>query len=252
MNNRKAAIVITDPPFGVRYSEINNQRFNIKNGYILDTKHRQWEPLAGDENFDAAINSAAFIYASLVGDGVAYVFCNSYLLIKFATWLNEHNIHYSPFLVWVKPGITISWQRYHPAHEFIIHSGPGSGTTGTNSRWFGDNSQSCIWELDVERQGRLHPTQKPVEIYERALVNSSQRGELIVDCFFGSGTAVIAAEKLGRVCYGMEVDSAWVDVSVRRWENITSHEAILESTGQTFSQVAEQRQKSSEQVKQTA
>lgn len=100
------------------------------------------------------------------------------------------------------------------------------GKDNIKSRWFGPSNETTMWRIPLEPNNqRMHPTQKPLALYERAMTNSSVRGEIVADPFLGSGTCLIAAEKHGRRAYCMEVDPGYVDVAVKRWENFTGNKA---------------------------
>jgi len=86
-----------------------------------------------------------------------------------------------------------------------------------------------------------HPTQKPIDLMRKPILNHLQKGELVYDPFLGSGTTVAAAELTGRVCCGMEIDPKFVDVIVTRWENLTGKAAVLEGDGRTFAEVKAER-----------
>src|SRR5207247_3457801 len=88
-----------------------------------------------------------------------------------------------------------------------------------------------------------HPTQKPVELMRRPILNHTRRGEVVYDAFLGSGTTLLAAESTGRVCYGLEVAPKFVDVIVARWQSFTGKKATLEGDGCTFDEIAQQRRK---------
>jgi len=98
-----------------------------------------------------------------------------------------------------------------------------------------------LWLIDKPHANDLHPTMKPVELVERAVVNSSKRGESVLDPFGGSGSTLIACEKAGRKARLIEIDPHFCDVIVQRWQNLTGQEAILESEERSFSEVAEDR-----------
>jgi len=96
-------------------------------------------------------------------------------------------------------------------------------------KWYGEVGQSTLWQIDRESsQTYKHPTQKPVLLAERAIKNSSQREDLVLDLFLGSGTTLIASQKLGRCCYGMELDPGYCDVIVRRYINLVGKENITD------------------------
>jgi DNA modification methylase len=88
-----------------------------------------------------------------------------------------------------------------------------------------------------------HPTQKPVDLMRRPLLNHTKRGEVVYEPFLGSGTTLAAAELTERVCYGMELDPKYVDVVIQRWQTLSGKEATLEGTTRTFAQVAKKRAK---------
>jgi DNA modification methylase len=88
-----------------------------------------------------------------------------------------------------------------------------------------------------------HPTQKPVELMRRPILNHIKRGELVYEPFLGSGTTLAAAELTERVCLGIELDPKYVDVIVQRWETLSRKKAKLDGDGRTFEQVAEERRK---------
>jgi DNA modification methylase len=120
----------------------------------------------------------------------------------------------------------------------VIFYGP---MAGEKDPWYGDRTQSTLWEENKPAANREHPTAKPVALAERALVNSSRAGDLIVDLFGGSGSTLIACERLGRKSRLMEIDPLYADVVVRRWQAYTGQEATLASDGRSFDRVAEQR-----------
>jgi DNA modification methylase len=84
----------------------------------------------------------------------------------------------------------------------------------------------------------LHPTVKPIAMVADAILDSTARNEIVLDPFLGSGTTVMAAERAGRVCYGIEIDPAYVDVAIRRWQSFTGERAVHAVTGKSFDQIA--------------
>ena len=98
-----------------------------------------------------------------------------------------------------------------------------------------------MWELPKDSRNDYHPTQKPVGLSERAIQNSSDAGDIIFDCFLGSGATLIGAESVSRKCYGLELDEKYCDVIINRWQNYTGKKAKLESTGQTYEELKVER-----------
>jgi DNA modification methylase len=119
-----------------------------------------------------------------------------------------------------------------------------------NAPWFGKAGEnSTIWDSPSPKfimggsgeEKFDHPTQKPVALMHRPILNHTKRGEIVYDAFLGSGTTLAAAEATGRVCYGMEIDAKYVDVIVARWQNLTGKNAVLEGDGRTFEELAIER-----------
>jgi len=229
LGNRMASMVFMDPPYGVAYDLHKKFALDRSSGEVRH--HKSWGAIENDEDTEVAVNSLPHLFENLTDDGVAYMTCGTKLLVKIANWLDTNGIRYAPFLIWDKGYPVISWERYHAEHEFIIYCGPGSyptrGCCGIKSRWFGPKNETTIWRIPSQPKGelRVHPTQKPVALYERAMINSTGRGEIIVDPFAGSGTCIIAAEKLARKASCIELDPRYCDVAVSRWEANTHRKA---------------------------
>lgn len=140
-------------------------------------------------------------------------------------------------IVWAKDTVARSSGRYKSQHEPIFYA----HMKGESDPWYGDQSQSTLWQENQPTANRLHPAMKPVELIERALRNSSRKGNLVVDLFGGSGSTLIACERTKRVARLMEINPRYCDVIVRRWQDFTGKKALLEATGHNFDQVAEER-----------
>jgi DNA modification methylase len=148
-------------------------------------------------------------------------------------------------IIWAKQHFVLSRGDYHWQHETCWYAVRKSAKSG----WVGGRKQSTLWQLEnngvIGNVGRErtwgHATQKPVECMRRPILNSSRPGDVIYDPFLGSGTAVIGAEMTGRICVGLELNPAYVDVIVRRWEAFTGGTAVLEATGQPFAKLARAR-----------
>jgi DNA modification methylase len=121
---------------------------------------------------------------------------------------------------------------------------------GKNAQWCGDRTQSTLWQVPnlnpfggggSEDAVSGHGTQKPVELMRRAILNHTAAGDSVFDPFLGSGTTLVAAERTRRRCYGMDIDARYVDMAVRRWQELTGQQAVLEADGKSFDAVCEQR-----------
>ena len=115
---------------------------------------------------------------------------------------------------------------------------------GGRSHWQGARDQSTLWSIapaGAEDAATPHGTQKPVEVMRRPIINNSERGDRVYEPFCGSGTTLIAAETVGRGCLAMELDPAYCDVIVRRWQEFTGKAAALDGDGRTFADLAAER-----------
>jgi DNA modification methylase len=109
--------------------------------------------------------------------------------------------------------------------------------------WYGDKSQSTLWQENKPAANRIHPTAKPVELIERALLNSSKAGDVVTDLFGGSGSTLIACERRNRKARLLEIDPKYADCIVRRYQEYTGKQALLEGDGRTFDEIAQERHK---------
>jgi hypothetical protein len=109
--------------------------------------------------------------------------------------------------------------------------------------WAGDRKQTTLWHISGKGQdaATVHGTQKPVECMRRPMLNNSSPGQAVYEPFMGSGTTLIAAETTGRVCYGIELNPAYVDVAVERWQQFTGANVVLVTTGETFADLKAKR-----------
>ncbi len=135
--------------------------------------------------------------------------------------LAEEGAHWSDTIVWAKDRFVLGRADYQRQYEPIFYG----WREGTQHYWRGDRDQGDVWRIQRPSASDAHPTMKPLPLIERALENSSRPGDLVLDLFLGSGSTLIASERIGRVCYGMEIDRHYVDVAVLRWEAFTGEKA---------------------------
>jgi DNA modification methylase len=135
--------------------------------------------------------------------------------------------------VWLKDALVLGHADYHYRHEPILYGyAPGGGRRGRGaSGWYGDHAQSSVLEVARPRSAAEHPTQKPVELIERCLRNSSRRGELVLDPFAGSGSTLIACERSGRRARLIELEPRYCDVIFARYERHAGERAELGGRG---------------------
>jgi DNA modification methylase len=145
--------------------------------------------------------------------------------------------HWSTFLIWAKDRFTLGLSDYQRQYEAILYG----WREGQEHFWNGGRNQGDVWLVPKPKSNRLHPTMKPVSLIERAIRNSSRRGDVVLDPFGGSGSTLIACEKTSRRAALVELERKYVDVSVLRWEAYTHQEAHLEHDGRSFAEVSRER-----------
>jgi len=145
--------------------------------------------------------------------------------------------HWSTFLVWGKNTFTLGRADYQRQFEPILYG----WREGASHYWCGARDQGDLWLIDRPQVNDLHPTMKPVALVERAVVNSSRRGDTVLDPFAGSGTTLVACEKVGRIARLIELEPCYCDVIIARWQELTGREAVHQSSGETFAQLSAKR-----------
>lgn len=221
----KASVCITDPPYGVDYEFEHGKGFHLNQlTHRKECIPKRSTAMVGDHSSDVALRTYPLIFKHLDPQAAAYIFAGTNLLIDTVNWLRQEKIHYGILMVWDKGANVVSWNHYHPGHENIIFCGQGSLPGGGNKRWFGPKDESKIWHIPIDDRGhKMHRAQKPVELYKRALINSSVTGDIMIDPFAGSGRALIAAQETKRRAYLMEIDPRNCDLIINRWVTFTGH-----------------------------
>ncbi|MCK9299033.1 MAG: hypothetical protein M0P21_08740 [Methanoculleus sp.] len=138
--------------------------------------------------------------------------------------LKSKGMHWSSTVIWNKDSLVLSRKDYHTKYEPIWY---GWEESQPRHHPLKDRTQSDVWDINRPKKSELHPTMKPIELVARAIKNSSDRGEAVLDLFGGSGSTMIACEQTGRRSYTMEMDPKYCDVIVQRWENFTGRKAEL-------------------------
>lgn len=219
LDGRTIDLLITDPPYGVDYGSVEEMRHEcteyskVRKGIVGDKTVKEAKVI-WDYSFTNAFNK-------MKEGGVAYVFSpqgrNFYDLSQS---IMDSGISIHQQIVWKKNRFVFGRSDYKYAHEVIIYGWkPGVHT------WNGSGNEMSVWECDAPLKSDLHPTQKPVALYERAMLNSSNVGECVVDLFGGSGTCLEAAENKGRQSYLMEIDPIFCQSIINRWEAISGTKA---------------------------
>jgi DNA modification methylase len=140
-------------------------------------------------------------------------------------------------IIWAKNTFAWGFGRYKFQHEPIFNA----HVAGQTDAWYGDKSQSTLWEENKPAANRLHPTMKPVGLIERALLNSSKSGDICADFFGGAGSTLIGCERRNRKARLMEIDCRYAQVIIVRWQEHSGKAATLEGDGRTFDEIATER-----------
>jgi len=233
----KADMVFTDPPYGVSYK---GNRHDIING----------DQFRGKELYNLLFGAFKQLFDFTKSDPAAYIWHASRTQMIFETALNDAGFEVKEQLIWNK-GMSLGRSDYHWAHEpcFYVRK------REENNQWYGDRkhktilredkvdfgkfkkdelvailnaikSDSTVWEIKKDSVNTyVHPTQKPVDLCMKALINNTLEEMIVLDLFGGSGSTMIACEKINRKCYMMELDLHYCDVIIKRWEDFTGGKA---------------------------
>lgn len=223
----KADMVFTDPPYNVAHvSHEKKGKFPTEQGRILGDQQSQ-------EDFEAFSEKVFANYHEILKPGAVIYVCTGYT--SYSLWYYEmlnSGFEFSSTLVWVKPSFSIGWGDYKKQYEQIMKAKRSKSKTkaqpimygwkkGERHFFYGDNNESDVWEMPRKAVTKMaHPTEKPEWLIMRAVKNSSKIGNIVVDFFGGSGSTLFAANKLGRVCYLLELDPCWCDVIRNRWKKV--------------------------------
>tara|TARA_R110002020_G_scaffold209230_2_gene415190 strand:+ start:4138 stop:5310 length:1173 start_codon:yes stop_codon:yes gene_type:complete len=217
MGGEKADLVFTDPPWNVNYGAVaENNAQGYKPRTILNDKMETTD-------FKEFMSSSFLNMSVSSKDG-----CPTYVVMSAQEWgnlmlaLKDNEYHWSSTIVWNKDHLVLSRKDYHTKYEPIWYGWKEGAARLCPLK---DRKQSDVWDVKRPIKSPLHPTTKPIELIEIAINNSSIRDSIVLDLFLGGGSTLIAAEKLKRKCYGMELDEKYCDVIIERWEQFTGQKS---------------------------
>lgn len=226
MDGRKADMVFTDPPYGINYSGGRTQ--------VVATK--TYGKLKNDDLQGADLGNLLLnVFLNNKSEADVYVCVSPIMQAPYLQFIESSGKKIDAVIVWDKKNAGLGYMAYRRQTEFILFVKGGEFKKG-------DKSDFDLWSIGKDlTTAYIHGTQKPVALPIRAIQNSSKQGDIVLDLFLGSGSTLIAAEKTGRICFGVELDEHYVSVIIERYENFSGKQAVLDATGETFSQV-KQRQ----------
>lgn len=221
MNDRRADLLITDPPYNVEYEGKTEDALTIANDSM------------SDDAFDKFLFRTFKNMYTVAKPGAAiYVFHSDSEGLAFRRNFARAGFKLAQCCVWVKNSIVMGRQDYQWQHEPVLYG----WREGKGHRWYADRSQSTVWHYDKPTRNDIHPTMKPVALISYPLLNSSKEGDVVVDLFCGSGSTLMACEQHKRVCYTMELLEKFVDATVSRYIHaVGSGEVYLLRDGKKLS-----------------
>jgi len=217
LGDESVHLVNCDPPYNVAY--LGGDRPHPQTA--RPKKSHNWDRIYSDNLSDEAYaDLLKKVFGNmdkfLLSGCSFYIWNGHYQFALMHRLLNELKYHIGCVVTWSKPNFAISYADYNPQTEFCLYG----WKEGAKHRWYGGTAESSLWEVKRDPTSQyVHPTQKPVELGQRAIRNSSQRGEVVLDMFLGSGSTLLAAETLDRRCFGMELDPRYCDAIVMRYIN---------------------------------
>jgi DNA modification methylase len=225
MNGKTAQAVITDPPYAVGYvggRAAQEERIAKARRGVDQPSDIYWDELTPEAYRSLLLSSLSLAHAHSDERAPLYLWFGSIHIRDVLHCMEQTGWQERNLLVWVKNnGAGALFAQYKHWYEPLFYA----HKRGQAPRWHGPTNESTVWQHDKPAKNELHPTMKPVPLIERAITNATTPGQLVADPFLGSGTAIIAAQRTGRICYGMDLDARYCDVILTRWEQFSGETA---------------------------
>jgi DNA modification methylase len=229
LGGQLADMTFCDPPYNVHYANTPKDKLRGKHRPILNDNLG-----SGFEAFllDACVNVLS------VTKGACYICMSSSELHTLQRAFTAAGGKWSTFIIWAKHTFSLGRADYQRQYEPILYG----WRDGHDHYWCGARDQGDLWHFDKPARNDLHPTMKPVALVERAVRNSSKSRDIVLDCFGGSGSTLIACTKSGRQARLVELDPRYCDLIVRRWQAWTGDGATLQGDGRSYEEIAAGRE----------
>lgn len=212
MNGTLADLLITDPPYNVDYHGGTPEKLTIKNDSMEDAQFRAFLTDAFNCADDVMKPGAVFYIWHADSEG-----------FNFRAACKEAGWEVRQCLIWKKSSLVLGRQDYQWQHEPCLYG----WKDGAGHLWASDRKQTTILEFEKPKRNDIHPTMKPVKLFDYQIRNNTKEKDIVLDLFGGSGTAIISCEQNGRICNTMDLDPFYIDVIIDRWEKFTGKKAVL-------------------------
>jgi DNA modification methylase len=246
LRDRNSFLMVTDPPYGIELDSEWRDRAGLNGCGPAQESYMKRRTVGHTQTSISSDTRADWseAFALVPSLEVAYVWHASKFTREVLDGLLRIGFLHHQQIIWNKGRTVLTrthyWFQHEPCWYVRKKNAPWFGKAGENSTiWDSASPKFIMGGSDEEKFD--HPTQKPVDLMRRPILNHTKRGELVYEPFLGSGTTLAAAEVTERVCYGMELDPKYVDVVVQRWQGLTGKQAIRDGDGRTFEAVAEER-----------
>jgi len=246
LGERKPRLMVSDPPYGIELDSEWRDRAGLNGHGPAEPSYMKARTVGHNETTISGDTRADWseAFALVPSLEVAYVWHASKFTREVLDGLLRIGFLHHQQIIWNKGRTVLTrthyWFQHEPCWYVRKKNAPWFGKAGENSTiWESPSPKFIMGGSDEEKFD--HPTQKPVELMRRPILNHLKRGDLVYDPFLGSGTTLAAAELTQRVCYGIELDPKYVDVVVQRWQTLVGKEAILDGSGRAFDDIAAER-----------
>ncbi len=200
MGDTKGNLILTDPPYGVS--------FKSSSGLTIEN-----DSMKNDEFYNFLLSAFKNMADHLEKGGSAYVFHADTEGLNFRKAFVDSGFHLAGCCIWVKNSLVLGRSDYQWQHEPVLYGFMQNG----KHRWYSDRKQTTIWNFDKPKKNSNHPTSKPLDLLSYPIGNSTQENAIVIDTFGGSGSTLMACEKMNRICYTMELDEKYASVILRRY-----------------------------------